>query len=155
MFKPQYFNVHWYGPHSVEDAEKLDDQNLVLYMICGTHGIYGKSVPLYIGKTLRTVSQRLGEHKWIEHEPDPVQVYVAAISKPFQAWGDIENDEEYLAPENRIIEEVESLIIFAHQPVYNARSKGGSQVVDNDLVVFNTGRRSTLLPEISSMYWYA
>ena len=57
MFKPQYFNVHWYGPYSIEDEEKLeklDDQNLALYMICGTHGIYGKSVPLYIGKTLRT-----------------------------------------------------------------------------------------------------
>jgi len=154
MFKPRYFDVHWYGPHSAEDAEKLDDPNLVLYMICGTHGIYGKSVPLYIGKTFRTVSQRLGEHKWIEHESDPVQVYAAAISKPFKAWNEIENDEEYPAPENKIIEEVESLIIVSHQPVYNARSKGGSQNVEHDLVIFNTGRRSTLLPEISSMYWY-
>ncbi len=68
MFQPQYFNVHWYGPHSFDDAEVLDDQNLVLYMVCGTHGIYGKSVPLYIGKTFRTPSKRLGEHKWIEHE---------------------------------------------------------------------------------------
>ena len=84
-----------------------------------------------------------------------MQVYVAAISKPFQAWSEIKNDEEYPAPENRIIEEVESLIIFAHQPVYNARSKGGTQNVDHDIVVFNTGRRSTLLPEVSSMYWYA
>jgi len=155
MFKPQYLNVHWYGPHSIEDAEKLDDPNLVLYMICGTHGTYGKSVPLYIGKTYRTVSQRLGEHAWIENEPDPVQVYAAAISKPFQAWNEIENDVEYLAPENRIIEEVESLIIYSHQPVYNTRSKGGAQNLGGDLVIFNTGRRSTLLPEISSMYWYA
>lgn len=45
MFQPQYFNVHWYGPHSFDDAEVLDDQNLVLYMICGTHGIYGKILP--------------------------------------------------------------------------------------------------------------
>ncbi len=155
MFKPRYFNVHWYGPYSFEEAEKLDDPNLVLYMICGTHGIYGKSVPLYIGKTVRTPSQRLGEHKWIEHEPDPVQVYAAAISKPFQAWDEIKNDEEYPAPENQIIEEVESLIIFSHQPVYNARSKGGTQSVYRDLAIFNTGRRSTLLPEVSSMYWYA
>ncbi|MDP3438265.1 MAG: hypothetical protein Q8R51_04920 [Azonexus sp.] len=154
MFKPQYLNVHWYGPHSVEDAKKLDDPNLVLYMICGTHGIYGKSVPLYIGKTFRAVSQRLGEHKWIEDEPDPVQLYAAAISKPFQAWNEIENDEEYSIPDNRIIEEVESLTIFAHQPAYNARCKGGTQSLDYDLVIFNTGRRSTLLPEISSMYWY-
>ncbi len=154
MFQPQYFNVHWYGPHSIEDAEVLDDPNLVLYMICGTHGIYGKSVPLYIGKTFRTPSKRLGEHKWIEDEPDPVQVYAAAISKPFQAWSEIEHDEEYPAPDNSIIEKVESLIIFAHQPVYNSRSKGGTQPTSSDIVIFNTGRRSTLLPEISSMYWY-
>ena len=155
MFKPQYFNVHWYGPHSVEDARKLDDPNLVLYMICGTHGIYGKSVPLYIGKTNRTVSQRLSEHKWIEHEPDPVQLYAAAISKPFQAWNEIANDEEYPVPDDQIIGEVEALTIFAHQPVYNERCKGGTQLLDHDVVIFNTGRRSTLLPEISSMYWYA
>lgn len=155
MFQPQYFNVHWYGPYSFDDAGELDDQNLVLYMICGTHGIYGKSVPLYIGKTTRTPSKRLGEHKWIGHEPDPVQVYAAAISKPFQAWHEIEHDEAYPAPENSIIDEVESLIIFAHQPVYNSRSKGGTQTPSNDLVIFNTGHRSTLLPEISSMYWYA
>lgn len=154
MFKPQYFNVHWYGPHSVEDAEKLDDPNLVLYMVCGTHGLYGKSVPLYIGKTFRTVSKRLTEHTWIESEPDPVQVYAAAISRPFNAWNEIKDDEEYPAPDNRIIEEVESLIIFSHQPVYNTRSKGGTQNVEHDIVIFNTGRRSTLLPEISSMYWY-
>ena len=65
-----------------------------------------------------------------------MQVYAAAISKPFQAWNEIENDVEYLAPENRIIEEVESLIIYSHQPVYNTRSKGGAQNLGGDLVIF-------------------
>ncbi|PXX81202.1 hypothetical protein [Rivihabitans pingtungensis] len=154
MFTPKYFNVHWYGPYVTEEAGNLTDPNLVLYMICGTHGMYGKNVPLYIGKTIRSITQRLKEHDWINREPDPVQIYAAAISKPFLAWDELKNEYAYPAPENQIIEEIESLIIFAHQPVYNTRSKGGRQSLDHDFVVFNTGRRSTLLPEVSSMYWY-
>ncbi len=154
MFNPQYFDVHWYGPHTLDNAEILNDSNLVIYMICGTHGIYGKSVPLYIGKTFRTVTSRMHEHEWLDNEPDPVQIYAAAISKPFQDWQELANDSEYPPPENKVIEEIESLLIYSHQPVYNTRSKGGSQLLDHDIVVFNTGKRSTLFPEISSMYWY-
>lgn len=157
MFNPQYFNAHWYGPFSFEQTEEFNDPNFVIYMICGTHGIYGKSVPLYIGKTIRAVTTRLNEHKWIQEEPDPVQVYLAAISKPFHSWGElskIPDDVGYPPLGNKLIEEIESLIIYSHQPVYNTRSKGGAQHNEQDIVVFNTGRRSTLLPEISSMYWY-
>jgi hypothetical protein len=149
-----FYDVHWYGPHSLDNVEVLDDRNLVLYMLCGTHGMYGKNVPLYIGKTLRTVSARMKEHSWIDAEPDPVQVYAAAVSKKFACWQEIQNDIEYPPPENLIVERLESLLIYAHQPVYNIRSKGYAGVVEEDFVVFNTGRRSILLPEVSTMYWY-
>ena len=48
----QIFDVFWEGPY---EADKLGDihQNYVLYVICGTHGLYGRNVPLYIGKTVR------------------------------------------------------------------------------------------------------
>lgn len=149
-----YYNVHWYGPHSLKDVEVLDDKNLVLYMLCGTHGMYGKNVPLYIGKTLRTVSARMKEHSWIGNEPDPVQVYAAAISKKFARWEEIQNEAEYPPPENSIVERIEGLLIYAHQPVYNTRSKGSAGIAEEDFVIFNTGRRTTLLPELSTMYWY-
>lgn len=151
---PNYFDVHWYGPHSAEEAEMLNDPNLVLYMICGTHGMYGKSVPLYIGKTLRTVSARMKEHSWLGMEPDPVQIYAAAISRPFTLWNEIESDTEYSPPENSVVERIEGLLIYAHQPVYNSRCKGSTGNAESDFIVFNTGRRSTLLPEVSTMYWY-
>lgn len=149
-----YYDVHWYGPHPSDSVEILDDRNLVLYMLCGTHGMYGKSVPLYIGKTLRTVSARMKEHSWIANEPDPVQVYAAAISRNFARWDEIQNDDEYPPPENATVERIESLLIYAHQPVYNSRSKGHIGTEIEDFVIFNTGRRSTLLPEVSTMYWY-
>lgn len=149
-----YYDIHWYGPHSLDNVEVLDDPNLVLYMLCGTHGMYGKNVPLYIGKTLRTVSARIKEHSWIGNEPDPVQVYAAAISKKFARWDEIKNDAEYPPPENSIVERLEGLLIYAHQPVYNTRSKGCAGIIDEDFIIFNTGRRTTLLPEVSTMYWY-
>src|SRR5208283_1307662 len=76
----QIFDANWDGPH---EADNLGDihQNYVLYMICGTHGLYGRNVPLYIGTTDRSIESRIGEQKWIADEPDPVRIYVAVIGK--------------------------------------------------------------------------
>ena len=151
---PYYYDVYWYGPHSPEDASVLNDVNLVIYMLCGTHGMYGKSVPLYIGKTLQTVSERMKQHAWIEDQPDPVQVYAAAISKPFKEWSEVQDRAEYPPPDNDSVERIERLLIYAHQPVYNTRCKASASEIKSDFIIFNTGKRSTLLPEVSTMYWY-
>jgi hypothetical protein len=42
------FNLHWYGPHDSYDVSKFKGEaisNCVLYMLCGTHGRYGKKCP--------------------------------------------------------------------------------------------------------------
>lgn len=163
-YQPTYYEVYWYGPHQKEgliknlqekEAIPADEiRNLVLYMICGTHSQYGKGVPLYIGKTERSIDARLNEHRdWIEHQTDPVQIYMAAISPGFTHWREIENLEFFAPPESEVISKIESLLIYAHQPTFNAKGKGGRPKVESDFVVFNTNRRSTLLPEISTMRW--
>ena len=149
-----YFEVAWYGPFDDAKHADLADANLVLYMITGTHGLYGKNVPLYIGKTLQSVPTRIGQHEWIEWEPDPVKIYAAAISPPFTSWSEVAHMNSYPPLADAVISEVESLLIYAHQPVYNSRSKGGQQAVPRELHLFNTGRRSSLYPEVSSFYWY-
>ena len=153
MFSPTYYNVHWEGPFDLDTALAEENPVWVLYMICGTHSLYGRSVPLYIGQTTRTAGQRIGEHQWIETQPDPVQVYLAAISPSISAWSDIDPDKDYPVPEQPLLNEIESLLIYAHQPGFNSRSIGRPPRINRDIVIFNTGRRSSLLPELSTMYW--
>jgi hypothetical protein len=161
-YNPNYHEVYWYGPFSRENLRTnlIEDegipeeqlQNLVLYMICGTHGQYGRNVPLYIGKTERLIEQRLAEHAhWIDKLSDPIQIYTAAISPAFKNWGDLSDLEYFPPPETKIISAVEELLIYAHQPTFNARGKGGAPKCETDIVIFNTNKRSTLYPEVSTM----
>jgi hypothetical protein len=46
-----------------------------------------------------------------------------------------------------LVEQVEALLIYAHQPAYNSMSKG-SVTVAKGLRILNTGRLGHLLPEI-------
>lgn len=152
LTQTKYYEAYWDGPYGVEDVQTAHRNN-VLYMICGTHGLYGRNVPLYIGKTEQEVYVRVKQHsRWLNEEPDPVNVYVACIGE-FYSWAKNEKIDEYSPPSHEIIEQVESLLIYAHQPVYNTRSKQGNFQPIQQIAVFNTGHRSTLYPEVSSLRW--
>lgn len=148
------YNAHWYGPFATDCLEEVP-ATCVLYMLTGTHGQYGRNVPLYIGKTERNISTRIAEHEksWLRNEPDPVSVYAAEIGS-FTNWEQNWQMEEYVPLESTIICAVESLLIYAHQPVYNSRSKLSADDLARVARVFNTGRRSTLLPEVSGKYYF-
>ena len=137
------------------ELEELRDPNFVLYLISGTHSMYGRSVPLYIGMTKQLLRDRISQHSsWLRDEADPPQIYAAAISE-MTCWEQVKDKLEYPPPEDRtIIEDIESLLIYAHQLAYNQRSKQGGNRHNRDIVVFNTGKRSGLLPEVSTMNWY-
>ena len=156
MIQSKYYDVCWYGPYDYdpESGVRLPDihTNNVLYMICGTHGLYGRSVPLYIGKTEQGIRERIAQHKWISEEPDPVKIYTACIGE-FLSWKENMTIEEYPPLDSRLIEEIESLLIYVHQPVYNHRSKYGGSRFSFHLTVFNTGHRGPLYPEVSTLRW--
>lgn len=154
--KTWHYDVVWYGPYDYDAENEVElppiHRNNVLYMICGTHGLYGKNVPLYIGKTIRGVNSRIPEHSWIGDEPDPVKVYTACIGE-FVSWEKNAVVEEYPPLDNAIITQIEALLIYVHQPVYNRQAKGGTIRFNGHISVFNTGRRSTLYPEVSTRRW--
>lgn len=118
--------------------------------------MYGKNVPLYIGQTNEGIGVRISQHNknWLEDEPDPVQIYTACIGK-LHSWEHNSTQEEYAkgALEDHVISEIESLLIYVHQPVYNRQCKQGSIKFKEHITVFNTGRRSTLYPEVSTLRW--
>lgn len=154
-FSPTYYDAHWYGPFALDELSILrDDKNLVIYMVSGTHGIYGRSVPLYIGMTEQGIETRITQHlEWLNTESDPPKVYAAAISE-MKCWQEISNKDSYDPPDKRTIEDIESLLIYSHQLAYNVKSKIGLNRHDRDFIVFNTGKRSALYPEVSTMNWY-
>jgi hypothetical protein len=158
MIVEHIFNAHWYGPYSV-DKEELDtniDENCVLYMICGTHGLYGRNVPLYIGQTAQKLSKRISQHdlSWLREEPDEVSIHAGYVA-PFVSWEETAKLEEYPRLPGKTIDVIESLLIFAHQPAYNARAKQSTVQELGNVRLFNTGRRATLYPEVSSLHWIA
>lgn len=154
-FRPHFYDVHWYGPFPCDQLDELhDDPNLVLYMVSGTHGVYGHNIPLYLGMTEQGIRDRMLQHyAWLQDESDPPMVYAAAISE-MTCWADVAQKEHYPPPPREVIEEIESLLIYAHQLAYNVKSKKGGNRHRRDVLVFNTGKRSGLYPEVSSMNWY-
>ena len=117
--------------------------------------MYGRNVPLYIGKTLRqTLQVRIQQHRkvWLDSEPDPVKVYAGYVGI-FDSWEQIALRSEYLPLVDKTINAIESLLIYSHQPVYNTKEKKTALGTLGNIKLFNTGRRSTLYPEVSSLYW--
>ncbi len=152
MAAERIFDVYWEGPFNDQTLDKIPD-NTALYIIYGTHGLYGRNVPLYIGKTMKGAKHRIHQHAWLQWEPDAVSYYAASIGD-FKNWKHQYQIESYPVPDNDVIDVIESLLIFAHQPSYNTMSKQGGAVMKlSEIRIFNTGRRSSLFPEVSSQYW--
>lgn len=157
MIQPQAkeaaYNVRWHGPFDID--ELTDDvvreyEYCVVYILCATHGLYGRNFPIYIEKTERDAKRRLAEQRWIADEPDPIKVYFAAIGEMIR-WERL--PAEFPPPNSDVIENIEGLLGFSimHQPAYNNRT---TQKLRNDfpmLRILNTGRRSTLYSEISTL----
>jgi hypothetical protein len=154
--KDKTYDVYWTGPKTVEELNSLEKNN-VLYMICGTHSLYGQNVPLYIGQTKNGVEKRIKEHAWwIDDEQDQVKIYHACIGEfhNWAEWSKVKNKpEKYeknkLTP--AVIDAIEALLIFAHGIVYN--SKNRQTIKDTPIMIFNTGHRGILYPEVSSRRW--
>jgi hypothetical protein len=120
-------NVHWEGPFPLQGKERRTEEGHVIYQLYGSHHLYGRNVLLYIGITKRgNVSPRLAEHRWTSEEYDQMTVYLGSIGE-FSTWKEWEEDKEetYEMADEETIKKVESLLIHAHQPVYNQRSKMG------------------------------
>lgn len=146
------FDVHWYGPFSTANLEKAADPSFVLYAVYSTHPLYGKDVLVYIGRTEQGLDRRIKQHQpWTQEECDQVTVYAAAIA-PFESWSKAAESEVYLRPETEIVERIEALLIYAHQPAYNRKSKDTAHAA-RGYRIFNTGKFGALLPEVSAKYY--
>jgi hypothetical protein len=154
MNKETIYGVNWEGPFDWEAQGKYAKDHHVLYQICGAHHLYGRDVLLYIGLTSRSVADRLKEHKaLIEGTYDKATVRFGSVGK-FATWPDWVKQvksENYQQASPASTQQIEALLIFAHQPVFNMKNKTG--FADMYIRIFNTGRSGQLFREVSSKYY--
>ena len=153
---PKIIDVYWEGPKTFDESKSLQVEGHCLYQIYGTHPVYGPNSLLYIGKTEQAyISSRLKDHEWIDNQADDCKVYVATCGEftSWKEWGD-DGRERYQRYENAItVSNIESLLIYAHQPSYNSKSLKSNEFGHNPFRLFNSGRRASLLPEISTQFY--
>lgn len=151
--KETIYDVFWKGPFAWKKGHPYKEKNHVLYCIEGTHSVYGRDVLLYIGKTNASNGKRLPDHEWwVVDEPDSVKVRVASVGE-FTTWEEWKKKHtHYPKADAAVVEDIEALLIYAHQPAYNAREI--TQLARNSKVrLFNSGRYGLLLPELSYLYY--
>jgi len=152
------YEVCWQGPYTPKNIKKIkskDMNNFVLYKIYGSHPMYGNNVLLYIGMTEKGVENRLNQHDyWMDEEKySESTIYVASIGE-FKGWS---NEHTYKnivfeKPERKIIESIEALLIYSHQPSHNNSNKKSAKSSQN-IRIFNTEKYGSLMQEVSSIYY--
>ena len=146
------YHVYWEGPYKIDELEKISHNKHVLYQVYGQQPMYGTDCLLYIGMTDASVSSRFKSHEvWTENQADEVKIYVATIGE-FKNWEYNNKLKLYQKPNNSLIRDIEKLLIYSHMPSYNTQCKKTDNI-PNAIRIFNTGRRKSLFPEISSTYY--
>jgi hypothetical protein len=149
------YEVCWEGPYSKTNLSELtveQNQKFVLYKIYGSHHLYGNNVLLYIGMTEQNVTQRMSQHDyWMDEEHfGKSKIYFGSVGK-FDNWKKSEEIDIFDLLESETIKKVESLLIYAHQPVHNEKNRQSAEKTKN-IRLFNTGNFGALMPEISGLY---
>ncbi len=148
------YDVYWEGPFTWKGKAMHFKPHHVLYAIYGVHHLYGPNALLYLGKTDCSVKNRCSIHEeWVADEYDTVTIRVASVG-PFQGWATWDPKKNPSpAPDRKIVEGVESLLLYAFQPTYNGKDKQRLRDEAKGMRIFNTGRVGRFLPELSYLYF--
>ena len=151
------YEVCWEGPYAKDDiVSKLagNENRYGLYSVYGSHPVYGDNILLYIGMTERGVLKRLSEHDyWMDQERfGPSRIFVASIG-PFVSWEESNEIDVFELPSRDVIERVEQLLIYANGPVHNSKARKSARSASG-IRIFNTNNYGSLIPEVSSLYYW-
>lgn len=143
----EIYDVYWEGPYSLEAITQDRNRELVkewhcLYQIYGDHPTYGRDVLLYIGKTERAIKERLSEHySRFYNQCEEVKVFFASFGN-FTSWAEMRKDNyDPVSQDSVMLNAIESLLIYAHQPSYNIKSLSGTVFFfGKNFRIFNAGR---------------
>lgn len=142
----------WWEKFQIDEIYKK--QNIGLYQVYGDHIVYGRNVLLYIGQTKRDINMRLKEHDDFNEtniNTNSLMYYFGEIYK---------SDDVNEGNLEKIIDEVETILLKSHYPSYNSNEIKGLiwQKDYYNSIVLNWNNYGALLPEVSglrfsSKYW--
>lgn len=149
------YEVHWLGLFKPSKIRKLKPKKLqkhCLYSIYGSHPLYGDNVLLYVGMTERGVDKRLSEHDYhMDQERfGNSRVFLASIG-PFNSWKESGEIAIFEKPERELIQKIESLLRYAHQPCFNTSNRKSAKN-SSGIRIFNTGCYGDMHPEASALF---
>ncbi|AKP32795.1 hypothetical protein ACZ76_04125 [Yersinia aleksiciae] len=98
--------------------------------------------------------RRLSEHySRFSNQCDEVKVFLASFGE-FTSWKEMrDGNYDPVSKDNTELKAIESLLIYAHQPAYNIMLLSSNQFENLNFRIFNTGRRKSLMPEISTHFY--
>lgn len=145
----EIIHLEWEGPWTLQQIAELKDpnQDVGVYQIYGKHTLYGSHCLLYIGKAVeQAFGTRIAQERWGgNRDPQNVQIYVGRLGLT-RALSHAEFE--------RLVDRVESLLIYAHGPACNASKLASlASGVPQGLRLMNWGASRDLMPEVSSDRW--
>lgn len=157
------YDVYWEGPFSLNEI--INNQTTIncdvvkrwhsLYQIYGDHPCYGHDILLYIGRTEQGIKERFEKH-WnrFSNQCDEVKIFLGSFNE-FRNWKTWKRISHYQPAtiKDPSLDAIESLLIYSHQPAYNSRELCSTKFKDLNIRIFNTGRRKSLLPEMSTEFY--
>jgi hypothetical protein len=151
MIKETIYDVHWEGPFDWDKRKRHLKKNHVLYQMYGKHLQYGSDALLYIGTT-SDMMRRLKEHEtWVMNEWENIRIRVGSTGE-FSSWKEWRKAKRYPKADEKVVEKIEALLIYAHAPAYNKSNKEDAKK-SKGLRIFNSGNFGQLLPEVSYRYF--
>jgi hypothetical protein len=141
-------HLEWHGPYGLKDLKALcrSGVDYGVYQIYGKHALYGPHCLLYIGKAeCQTFGVRIAQEGWEDNrDANNLQIYVGRM-------GGVEPPSmEGFA---QLLDQVESLLIYAHGPACNAAKLKSLPEMQPRLRVLNWGCFRDLMPEVSAERW--
>lgn len=141
-------DLDWEGPFQLDELHKVNDysKDYGIYQIYGFHPVYGCNVLLYIGLAAKqTFCQRIKQEGWeANKDPRNIEIYVGRLcgdTPPVEQW-------------ERLISQVEKLLIFSHTPASNQSNIGTIPFESlKDLHIINWGNHRSLASEVSGLRW--
>lgn len=177
MSDTHIIDIYWEGPFKdfievsnyVTTNERGMSTDYFFYQIYGEHASYGKDVLLYIGMSENGknvnkedgIVSRLKKHNdnWTGGLCSEIKIYIGSYGyfRSWSFWHDKRLNPYYKKPLHidgyPEIPEIESLLIYAHKPAFNCASIRNIGAIQSEFHIFNTGRRRSIFPELSTKYY--
>jgi hypothetical protein len=138
--------IKWIGAYNPTTISSLrSSEDFGVYQIYGNHNISGPKTLLYIGQANdQFFGVRIPQHEWVSLEQLDCEIYVGKLGSSEQCSP---------ATWTKQVNIVEKLLVDYCQPPFNSQLlQGLDNLIDDETLLFNFGKRFKLPFEVSTMW---